>query len=224
MNKKMNIAIDGPAGAGKSTVAKIVAEKLSYLYIDTGAMYRALTFVAMRVGLNLEEGSQLIELLKDLRIQLQHEESGVRVFVNNEDVTAAIRTKNVTSNVSLVSSHEAVRIEMVDRQRKLAENGHAVLDGRDIGTYVLPDAKVKIFLTASVEERARRRYEEHQGKGILSNFDQIKKEIAHRDKLDSTRAFAPLKKADDAVEIDSTALTIPEVAELIIELAKERAR
>ncbi|WP_332693397.1 (d)CMP kinase [Halalkalibacter lacteus] len=224
MNKKMNIAIDGPAGAGKSTVAKLVAEKLSYLYIDTGAMYRALTFAALRANLDLEEGSQLKELLDGLTIQLQHEESGVRVLLNNEDVTDEIRTKDVTSNVSLVSSHEGVRIEMVDRQRKLAETGHAVLDGRDIGTYVLPDAKVKIFLTASVEERARRRYEEHQKKGISSDFDQIKKEIAHRDKLDSTRAFAPLKKADDAAEIDSTTLTIPEVAELIIELAKERER
>ncbi len=220
----MNIAIDGPAGAGKSTVAKLVAEKLSYLYIDTGAMYRALTFAALRANLDLEEGSQLKELLDGLTIQLQHEESGVRVLLNNEDVTDEIRTKDVTSNVSLVSSHEGVRIEMVDRQRKLAETGHAVLDGRDIGTYVLPDAKVKIFLTASVEERARRRYEEHQKKGISSDFDQIKKEIAHRDKLDSTRAFAPLKKADDAAEIDSTTLTIPEVAELIIELAKERER
>jgi cytidylate kinase len=224
MNKKMNIAIDGPAGAGKSTVAKLVAEKLSYLYIDTGAMYRALTFAALKAGLDLENGSQLKELLNEITIQLQHEESGVRVLVNNDDVTDDIRAKNVTSNVSLVASHEAVRVEMVDRQRKLAENGHAVLDGRDIGTFVLPDANVKIFLTASVEERARRRYEEHQEKGIESNFDQLKKEIAHRDHLDSTRVFAPLKKADDAVEIDSTALSIPEVAELIIELAKERAR
>ncbi|MDT8860032.1 (d)CMP kinase [Alkalihalobacillus sp. MEB130] len=224
MNKKMNIAIDGPAGAGKSTVAKLVAEQLSFLYIDTGAMYRALTLAALREGLNLENGQVLTDLLGKTSIHLQHEQDGVRVLLNNEDVTEAIRMKDVTSNVSLVSSHEGVRIEMVERQRKLAEKGQAVLDGRDIGTYVLPNADVKVFLTASVEERARRRFEEQQQKGMSADFEQLKQDIARRDQLDSTRAFAPLKKADDAVEIDSTSLTIPEVAKAIIELAKERAR
>ncbi|MCL7745890.1 (d)CMP kinase [Halalkalibacter alkaliphilus] len=224
MKKKMNIAIDGPAGAGKSTVAKLVAEQLSYLYIDTGAMYRALTLAALREGIDLQDGPALTEILSKTTIHLQHEQSGVRVLLNNEDVTEAIRMKDVTSNVSLVSSHEGVRLEMVERQRKLAEKGGAVLDGRDIGTYVLPDAKVKVFLTASVDERARRRYEEQRKKGIPADFDQLKEEIARRDQLDSTREFAPLKKADDAVEIDSTSLTIPEVAKSIIELAKERAR
>ncbi|WP_227936170.1 (d)CMP kinase [Alkalihalobacillus deserti] len=223
MNKKMNIAIDGPAGAGKSTVAKLVAEQLSFLYIDTGAMYRALTYAALRDAIDLTNGQSLFKLLSKITIILKHEKSGVRVFINEEDVTDAIRTKDVTSNVSLVSSHELVRVEMVERQRKLAGNGQAVLDGRDIGTFVLPDAKLKVFLTASVEERARRRFEEQQEKGIDSNLDQLKDDIARRDELDSTREFAPLKKADDAVEIDSTTLSIPEVAELIIELAKERA-
>ncbi|KHF40357.1 (d)CMP kinase [Halalkalibacter okhensis] len=224
MNKKMNIAIDGPAGAGKSTVAKLVAEQLDYLYIDTGAMYRTLTLAALREGIDLQDGGALTHILSQTTIHLQHEQTGVRVLLNNEDVTDAIRLKDVTSNVSLVSSHEGVRIEMVERQRRLAEKGEAVLDGRDIGTYVLPDAEVKVFLTASVEERARRRYEEQKEKGMPADLDQLKEEIAHRDQLDSTRVFAPLKKADDAVEIDSTTLSIPEVAEVIIGLAKERAR
>ncbi|MFC0559860.1 (d)CMP kinase [Halalkalibacter alkalisediminis] len=222
MNKKMNIAIDGPAGAGKSTVAKLVAEQLSFLYIDTGAMYRALTYAALRDEIELNDGPSLFKLLSQIDISLKHEKSGVRVFLNEEDVTDVIRTKEVTSNVSLVSSHELVRVEMVERQRKLAEGGHAVLDGRDIGTFVLPDAKLKVFLTASVEERARRRFEEQQAKGIDSDFEQLKLDIARRDELDSTREFAPLKMANDAIEIDSTTLSIPEVAELIIELAKER--
>ncbi len=220
----MNIAIDGPAGAGKSTVAKLVAEQLEFLYIDTGAMYRTLTLAALREEISLEDEDVLTELLSRTTIHLEHEKKGVRVFLNSEDVTEEIRTNHITANVSQVSSHEGVRIEMVERQRKLAEKGQAVLDGRDIGTYVLPDAKVKVFLTASVEERARRRYEEQVEKGMSVNLEKLKQEIAHRDQLDSTRTFAPLRKADDAVEIDSTTLTIPDVAKAIIELAKERAK
>lgn len=218
----MNIAIDGPAGAGKSTVAKLVAEKLSYLYIDTGAMYRSLTFAALRKGVNLENGSELRALLDTLTIDLRHDSEQVKVFLNNEDITEQIRSNEVTSNVSLVSSHEEVRTEMVERQRLLAKVGRAVLDGRDIGTYVLPKAEVKVFLTATVEERARRRHEELQAKGLQSDYEQLKFEIARRDDLDSTRVFAPLRKADDAIEIDSTHLTIPEVADAIIDLTKER--
>ncbi|GAE34532.1 (d)CMP kinase [Halalkalibacter akibai] len=223
MNKQMNIAIDGPAGAGKSTVAKLVAEQLSFLYIDTGAMYRALTYAALKEGVELTNGQALNHLLNGLTITLQHEKSGVSVLLNDEDVTEVIRNKDVTANVSLVSSHESVRLEMVERQRTLADKGHAVLDGRDIGTFVLPDAKLKVFLTASVEERARRRYEEHQAKGIVSDLEQLKNDIAKRDELDSTREFAPLKQAADAIVIDTTTLSIPEVADSIIELAKERA-
>ncbi|MBP3950568.1 (d)CMP kinase [Bacillus suaedae] len=218
----MNIAIDGPAGAGKSTVAKLVAEKLSYLYIDTGAMYRSLTFAALRQRVNLENGSELRTLLDTLTIDLKHDSEQVKVFLNNEDITEQIRSNEVTSNVSLVSSHEEVRTEMVERQRLLAKVGRAVLDGRDIGTYVLPKAEVKVFLTATVEERARRRHEELQAKGLQSDYEQLKIEIARRDELDSSRVFAPLRKADDAIEIDSTHLTIPEVADAIIDLTKER--
>ncbi|ARK30287.1 (d)CMP kinase [Halalkalibacter krulwichiae] len=222
MNKQMNIAIDGPAGAGKSTVAKLVAERLSFLYIDTGAMYRALTYAALEEGVDLKDGQSLHKLLSKITISLNHEESRITVLVNQKDVTEEIRSKEVTSNVSLVSSHEQVRVEMVERQRELAKSGNSVLDGRDIGTFVLPNAQLKVFLTASVEERARRRFEEHEAKGIASDFEQLKKEIAKRDELDSTRDFAPLKKAIDAVEIESTKMSIHEVAEKIIKLAKER--
>ncbi|NEU31115.1 (d)CMP kinase [bacterium LRH843] len=222
MNTNMKIAIDGPAGAGKSSVAKLVAERLSFLYIDTGAMYRALTFAALRDDVNLENGLELRKLLDTLQIHLIHE-SGIRVLLNNEDITERIRLQDVTSNVSKVASHENVRTEMVERQRKLANHGKAVLDGRDIGTHVLPDAEVKIFLTASVKERAKRRFNELVAKGLPSDLEQIEKDIANRDQLDSTREFAPLKKADDAVKIDSTDLSIEEVVEIIIGLVKERA-
>lgn len=224
MDEKLKIAIDGPAGAGKSTVAKLVAEQLSFLYIDTGAMYRALTFAAIAAHIDLKDGERLKRLLDESTIRLSNEDNRLNVYLNEADVTQQIRQPDVTSHVSLVASHEPVRKEMVERQRQLARQGRAVLDGRDIGTYVLPDAQVKVFLTASVEERARRRFEEQQAKGIESSFEQLKEEIARRDNLDSTRAFAPLKKADDAVEIDSTDLSIEEVAETIIELVKERTR
>lgn len=219
----MNIAIDGPAGAGKSTVAKLVAERLSYLYIDTGAMYRALTYAALEKNVNLEDEDALDQLLEGIDIDLKHTKNGVLVYVNKGDVTELIRTDDVNKHVSLVASHPSVRIEMVERQRTLAKGTDAVLDGRDIGTYVLPDAELKVFLTASVEERARRRHEEQVKKGLPSNLEELKKDIARRDELDSTREFAPLKKANDAVEIDSTSMSIEEVAASIINLAKERA-
>ncbi|MDV2683443.1 (d)CMP kinase [Alkalihalophilus sp. As8PL] len=223
MMKLMNIAIDGPAGAGKSTVAKLVAEQLQFLYIDTGAMYRALTYAALTQNVNLENEDELDSLLEGIQIDLRHTESGVLVYVDENDVTELIRTDEVNKHVSLVASHPSVRIEMVERQRILATGSNAVLDGRDIGTYVLPQADLKVFLTASVEERARRRHEEQVKRGFPSEFEELKKDIARRDELDSTREFAPLKKADDAIEIDSTSLTIAEVVKSIIDLAKERA-
>ncbi|MCM3713615.1 (d)CMP kinase [Halalkalibacter oceani] len=224
MDEKLKIAIDGPAGAGKSTVAKLVAEQLSFLYIDTGAMYRALTWAAIAAQIDLNDGERLRQLLDETTIRLSNEDNKLNVYLNEADVTQQIRQNDVTAHVSLVASHELVRKEMVERQRQLAQQGRAVLDGRDIGTYVLPDAQIKVFLTASVEERARRRFEEQQAKGMESSLEQLKEEIARRDNLDSTRAFAPLKKADDAVEIDSTNLSIEEVAAKIIELVKERTR
>ncbi|GAF65315.1 cytidylate kinase [Bacillus sp. TS-2] len=222
MNNCIAIAIDGPAGAGKSTVAKLVAENLSFLYIDTGAMYRAITYAAIKKDVPLENGQKLRDLLDSISIKLISEEKGTKVLINGEDVTTDIRTNEVNQNVSLVSSHELIRVEMVERQRVLAESGQVVLDGRDIGTHVLPKAEVKVFLTASVEERAKRRYEEQLKKGIETDFEQLKQDIARRDELDSTRAIAPLKKAVDAIELDTTTLTIEQVVAKIIELVKER--
>ncbi|WP_096434846.1 (d)CMP kinase [Alteribacter populi] len=222
MGMQINIAIDGPAGAGKSTVAREVARQLSFVYIDTGAMYRALTYEALQQKVNVHNEQQVIELLKKLEITLENKGSSSRVYVNSKEVTEEIRTNEVTNNVSYVAMHELVRVEMVKKQQILAESGATVMDGRDIGTAVLPDAAVKVFLTASVEERAKRRHEEHLKKGISSDLSNLKEEIAKRDQIDSEREFAPLKKAVDANEIDSTSLSIKEVIEEILVLVKER--
>lgn len=222
MKKKLSIAIDGPAAAGKSTVAKIVAEKLSYIYIDTGAMYRALTYKAIANRINLEDEEALLGVLLNTEIKLVPSEKGQLVYLNKEDVTDAIRTSQVTNSVSFVAKQEKVRKEMVKRQQEFATEGGVVMDGRDIGTHVLPNAEVKVFLLASVEERAKRRHSENVEKGFPSDLDQLKEEIARRDKIDSERAFAPLKKADDAVEIDTTSLTIADVVGKIMDLVHER--
>jgi len=222
-NKYLSIAIDGPAAAGKSTVAKIVAEKLSYIYIDTGAMYRALTFNALKNDININNEEELMKLLRNTAIELKSSENGQLVFLNGEEVTDHIRRGDVTKFVSIVSKHKLIREEMVARQQLLGSGGGVVMDGRDIGTHVLPGAEVKVFLLASVEERARRRYEENVAKGFEANFDLLQKEIAQRDKLDSEREIAPLKKAADAIEIDTTSYTINDVVSKIMELVKERA-
>lgn len=222
MNKRISIAIDGPAAAGKSTVAKIVAENLAYVYIDTGAMYRALTYKALRESVSLNDESDLISLLNDTSIELFPGESGQKVLIDGVEVTNEIRTAEVTNQVSYASVHEQVRKEMVNRQQMFAKNGGVVMDGRDIGTHVLPDAEVKVFLLASVEERAQRRHAENLQKGFDSDLEQLKEEIAARDKIDSEREVAPLKKADDAVVIDTTSLSIADVVEKIMGLALER--
>ncbi|ETI66803.1 (d)CMP kinase [Neobacillus vireti] len=222
MEKKLSIAIDGPAAAGKSTVAKIVAEKLSYIYIDTGAMYRALTYKAVVNELNLEEESALFDTLLSTEIKLLPSDNGQLVFLDNKDVTKEIRSSKVTNSVSYVAKHPLIRQEMVRRQQAFATEGGVVMDGRDIGTHVLPRAEVKIFLLASVDERAVRRHTENVQKGFPSDLNKLKEEIAQRDKIDSERETAPLKKADDAVEIDTTSLTIPDVVEKIMALVQER--
>ncbi|EZP75937.1 cytidylate kinase [Parageobacillus genomosp. 1] len=222
MRKRINIAIDGPAAAGKSTVAKMIAKRLSYIYIDTGAMYRALTYRALQQGIDLGDEQALISLLKDTYIELRPSHEGQLVLVNGEDVTNVIRSKEVTNAVSLVAKHRLVREEMVARQRALAQNGGVVMDGRDIGTHVLPNAEVKVFLKASVEERARRRHKENIARGFPSDLETLKKEIARRDQLDSEREVAPLKKAEDAIEIDTTSLSIEEVVGRIMEIVNER--
>ncbi|MBA2875006.1 (d)CMP kinase [Thermaerobacillus caldiproteolyticus] len=222
MSKRISIAIDGPAAAGKSTVAKILAERLSYLYIDTGAMYRALTYRALQEGIDLDDEKALIALLKDTYIELKPSERGQLVFVNGEDVTNIIRNEKVTNSVSIVAKHPLVRQEMVARQRALAQHGGVVMDGRDIGTHVLPHAEVKIFLKASVEERAQRRHAENIARGFESDLETLKEEIARRDKIDSERKVAPLKKAEDAVEIDTTSLSVDDVVNRIMEIVDER--
>jgi cytidylate kinase (EC 2.7.4.14) len=223
MDSKFSIAIDGPAAAGKSTVAKLVAKQLNYLYIDTGAMYRALTWKALQTGTDPEDEEALYRLLLQTDIRLEKMRDGLQqVYVDGKKVTEDIRLPDVTKHVSAVSRHETVRREMVRRQRKMASSGGVIMDGRDIGTVVLPDAEVKIFLKASVEERARRRHEENLRRGIPSSLEQIKEEIKRRDKIDTEREIAPLKKADDAVEIDTTSLTIEEVAERILQIVRGR--
>lgn len=222
MEKKISIAIDGPAAAGKSTVAKIVAEQLGYIYIDTGAMYRALTYKAISHKINLEDEENLINMLNETVIELFPGEQGQLIFLDNKDVTKEIRSSEVTNSVSIVSKHKLVREEMVRRQQMFAVNGGVVMDGRDIGTHVIPTAEVKVFLLASVDERAIRRHKENIQKGYDSDLERLKQEIAARDKLDSEREIAPLKKADDAIEIDTTSLSINGVVDKIMELTREK--
>lgn len=221
MKNTIGIAIDGPAAAGKSTVAKIVAEKLAYIYIDTGAMYRALTLIAINEGVGLEDEQALEALLKKATITLTQNIKGQQVFVNKVDVTEEIRSEAISNNVSHVAKHLTIRTEMVKRQQKLAEKHGVVMDGRDIGTHVLPNAEAKFFLIATVEERAKRRYEENKERGFTSNLEEIKQEIKQRDLIDSEREVSPLIMAQDAVEIDTTALSINQVADLILTKARE---
>ena len=218
MDKRISIAIDGPAAAGKSTVAKVVAKKLSYVYIDTGAMYRTITYAALEQKVDIENEEQLMEVVKNVNIEFQQGENTQLVFLNGQDVSEVIRTPDVTNRVSIVAKHRLVREEMVRRQQELAKKGGVVMDGRDIGTHVLPDAEVKIFMLASVEERAERRHLENLNKGFDSNLEQLKEEIAQRDKLDSEREVSPLKKADDALELDTTSLSIEEVVQKIMSI------
>ena len=216
---KRVIAIDGPAGAGKSTVAKIVAEKLGYTYIDTGAMYRGVAWKTLRDDKDAPDEA-ILRAVQGIDVRLACTESGTRVTVDGTDVTAEIRTPEVTHIVSRVAALGPVREKMVELQRAMAADGAVVMDGRDIGTNVLPNADVKIFLTASVEERARRRYDEMAAKGYAVDFDELKDEIASRDKQDSERAISPLRQAEDAVLLDSTALSIDEVVARILELSE----
>lgn len=224
MEKRISVAIDGPAAAGKSTVAKIVSGNLNYIYVDTGAMYRALTYKALKEAVDISNELALSHLLSDTIIELKPSGNGQLVFLDGQNVTEDIRNNEVTASVSEVSKHRRVREEMVRRQQLLAENGGVVMDGRDIGTNVLPNAEVKVFLIASVEERAQRRHDENIQKGFPSDIEKLKEEISLRDKLDSEREVAPLRKAEDAVEIDTTSLSIQKVADKIMSLIEERTR
>ena len=220
MNKRM-IAIDGPAGAGKSTVAKALAKKLGYLYIDTGAMYRAVAYAAIQRGIPFDDAAALTELAATVQIDMRVKGGNYYVYFDGEDVSQAIRTPEVGAAASPVSAISGVRRHLVAQQQRLAQNGNVVMDGRDIGTMVLPQADCKIFLTASLEERAKRRYLELQEKGIATSLSQVKTEIAERDERDSHRADSPLMQAADAVLLDSTQLSLAEVLAKLEALVKE---
>lgn len=219
----LTIAIDGPASSGKSTVAKKIATDLNLIYVDTGAMYRAITYKALSNHVNIKDELALLNLLHNTEISFEKAEEGQRVFLDGEEVTDDIRQNNVTNTVSVVAAHAKVRSELVKRQQEMAKNNGVVMDGRDIGTVVLPDSDLKIFLVASVRERAERRHKENKSKGIFSDLEQLKKDIAERDYKDSTRDTSPLKQADDAVRIDTTKLTIDEVVESIKKLINSKS-
>ncbi|MBC6297145.1 (d)CMP kinase [Listeria sp. FSL L7-1517] len=221
MTKKICIAIDGPAAAGKSTVAKIVAKKLRFVYIDTGAMYRAVTYMAYKNKMDYKNEKAIAELLAKTVIRFEPGEVQ-QVFINEENVTEVIRSLEVTNHVSIVAAHPAVREALQERQQGFAKEGGIVMDGRDIGTAVLPNAELKIFLLASVEERAERRFKENAAKGFAGDLNQLKKEIEERDHLDYTREHSPLKKAEDAVEVDTTSMSIDDVANKILFLAEQK--
>lgn len=219
--EQYNIAIDGPSSAGKSTIAKKVAARLGTTYLDTGAMYRALTLSALRNGADLESETAILAVLDESEIHLTQVEGHQTVFLNDEDVTETIRSTDVTKNVSVVSSHEKVRAEMVRRQQRFAEKGGIVMDGRDIGTVVLPNADLKIYLVASAEERALRRYRESIAKGMTVSLEQLTADMKARDHYDMNREASPLRKADDAVELDTTHLSIDAVVETVLNLIKK---
>ncbi|WP_029099578.1 (d)CMP kinase [Brevibacillus thermoruber] len=216
----MNIAIDGPAGAGKSTVAQQVAKRLAYLYIDTGSMYRALAWAVLNNRVPIDDEAAVSGLLRESEIRLERERDSQRVFWNGQDITDQIRTPEVSQYASIVASYPSVREQMLVLQRQMAAGGNVVMDGRDIGTHVLPDADVKIFLTASTRERAERRLKELLAKGHQTDLATLEAEIAERDKRDMEREAAPLRQADDAVLVDTTGMTIDQVVERILKICE----
>lgn len=218
---KLQIAIDGPASAGKSTVAKLVAKKLGYVYCDTGAMYRATTYAAKKNHVAYDDDQGLKEMLEKTEIRFIPAEPEQKVFVNETEVTKTIRLPEIANNVSTVSAQKSVRADLTERQRIIAEQGGIVMDGRDIGTTVLPNAEVKIFLVASVHERAVRRFKENVEKGIDTPLDVLEKEIEERDYKDSHRKISPLTQAKDAVLVDTTSLSIEEVVAKIMEIIEK---
>lgn len=220
----MNIAIDGPAGAGKSTIAKKVAEKLTFIYVDTGAMYRAMALYCLRAGIKKDEQKKIEDACKKMDVRIGYEHGEQQVYLNEENVSGLIRTEEVSQMTSAISVYGAVRAKLMQLQRKLAAEHNVVMDGRDIGTAVLPNAELKIYLTASVETRGNRRYLEQKKKGIDCNLQKIMDDIKERDERDMHREIAPLKQAVDAVYIDSSDMTIEEVAGLVVKLCKERKK
>ena len=214
------VAIDGPAGAGKSTIAKLVAKEKGFIYVDKGAMYRALAVYFLDQGIRAEDTDKIIRAVGQAEVKIRYEEGLQQVYLNGVNVTGRLREEAVGNMASKSSAIPEVRAKLLDLQRGLAQEEDVVMDGRDIGTCVLPEADVKVFLTASVETRARRRYDELQEKGVSCDLEEIKADIRERDERDMTRETAPLRQADDAVRIDSSDMTIPEVTAAIAELCK----
>ena len=222
MGKGLIIAIDGPAASGKSTTAQLLAKKLGYLYIDTGAMYRACALKAKKMGIDINDEESIRELLDDIDIRIENHNSKNRIFLDGEDVSEDIRADDISALASAISAIPAVRYKMVELQRKMGEKGGVILDGRDIGTFVFPTAEVKFFLTASPEIRAKRRWLELQQKGINKDFSEVLADLVKRDNNDSQRALAPLKKADDAIEIDTSNMTIEEQTDCLYQIIRSR--
>jgi cytidylate kinase len=217
----MNVAIDGPAGAGKSTIAKAIAKKLGYVYVDTGAMYRAMALYFLRSNISKDDEAKISSVVDDISVSIKYEDGAQHVILNGEDVTGLIRTEEVGNMASATSVYGPVRTKLVALQQELAKTTDVIMDGRDIGTVVLPNADVKVFLTASVECRAKRRYDELVGKGLEADFDKIAKDIEERDYRDSHREISPLKQAEDATLVDSSDMTIDEVVDAIIKLCNK---
>ncbi len=218
----MKIAIDGPAGAGKSAAAKIAAEKLGFIYVDTGALYRGIGLYALRKGVNPKSIEGVLPLLAEIKIEMRHIDGEQHIFLNGEDVSSLIRTESVSAAASAVSAIPAVRDFLFDMQRDIAEKNNVVMDGRDIGTVVLPDAELKIFLTAKPEIRAERRVKQLAEKGIEANFSAVLEDVLKRDDNDTNRDFRPLKLADDGILLDNSDMSFEETFEKIVSLAKER--
>ena len=216
-----SIAIDGPAGAGKSTIAKNIAKQLGFIYVDTGAMYRAIALYLLRNQIGAMESEKISEACKHADITIVYKDGEQQVILNGENVSTLIRTEEVGNMASAGAKNKDVRLKLVDLQRKIADESDVIMDGRDIGTYVLPNANVKVYLTASSSERARRRWTELTEKGISCNQDEIEKDIIARDEQDMNRDFAPLRQADDAILLDSSNMDINQVTQAIINLYKE---
>lgn len=221
MSKKLIIAIDGPAGSGKSTTAKLVAQKLNYLYIDTGAMYRAVTLFALRKGI-IGKTDKIIELAKQLDIVLDFIDGETKITVNGEDVSKEIRSFEVNSNVSDISAIQSVREILVKKQQKMGENGGVVMEGRDITTVVFPNADIKIFLTANIDQRAIRRAKEFSEKGTNVPLEKVKENLKSRDYIDSHREASPLTKTPDSIEVDTSDITIEQQVQKILDCVKEK--
>lgn len=222
MKKIRVITIDGPSASGKTTIARLLSERLGVHYVDTGAMYRAFALFALRNGVSPDDESSLKPLLDRFDLEIRYDERGMRVLINGEDVTEDVRKKEMGDSASRVSLHPSVRMKMVELQRKIGYTTGGIFDGRDMGTFVFPDAELKIFLTASIEERAKRKLKEWREKGIPGTLEEAMRDICDRDWRDTTRALAPLKEPDDAVKIDTTHLSPQEVLERILHEISKR--